>query len=214
MTCYRAGSKRARYVASVIAVRGRTTAPKGLILGHEITGEVYEVGRDVEYIKKGDLVSVPFNIACGRCPNCKAGMTGICLNTNPSRAGAGTFTHPTAFLSAISCSCVSCQKDFVTHCCRFINSGIWAVFGDCWEPHRFQSDVSPILFSMQRTAMLTWVDGMAVKLNMSRFHMPISTCSNSLINRMVSVPLIGIVRFIAVAVMRADGVASASIRCH
>jgi len=28
-------------------VRGRTTAPKGLILGHEITGEVIEVGRDV-----------------------------------------------------------------------------------------------------------------------------------------------------------------------
>src|SRR3989442_201547 len=44
-------------------VRGRTTAPKGLILGHEITGEVIEVGRDVEYIKKGDLCSVPFNIA-------------------------------------------------------------------------------------------------------------------------------------------------------
>src|SRR6516162_6606375 len=52
-------------------VRGRTTAPKGLILGHEITGEVIEAGRDVEFIKVGDLVSVPFNIACGRCRNCK-----------------------------------------------------------------------------------------------------------------------------------------------
>ena len=30
-------------------VRGRTTAPKGLILGHEITGEVIEAGRDVEF---------------------------------------------------------------------------------------------------------------------------------------------------------------------
>src|SRR4029077_17467594 len=46
-------------------VRGRTTAPKGLVLGHEITGEVMEAGRDVEFIKVGDLVSVPFNIACG-----------------------------------------------------------------------------------------------------------------------------------------------------
>src|SRR5699024_7531514 len=45
-------------------VRGRTTAPSGLVLGHEITGEVIEIGRDVEFIKKGDLVSVPFNIAC------------------------------------------------------------------------------------------------------------------------------------------------------
>ena len=69
-------------------VRGRTTALAGLILGHEITGEVIEAGRDVEFIKVGDLVSVPFNIACGRCRNCKEGKTGICLNVNPARPGA------------------------------------------------------------------------------------------------------------------------------
>jgi len=69
-------------------VRGRTTAPKGLILGHEITGEVIEAGRDVEFIGVGDLVSVPFNIACGRCRNCKERATGICLNVNPARPGA------------------------------------------------------------------------------------------------------------------------------
>src|ERR1700724_601324 len=69
-------------------VRGRTTAPAGLILGHEITGEVIETGRDVEFIKKGDVVSVPFNIACGRCRNCKEGRTGICLSVNPARPGA------------------------------------------------------------------------------------------------------------------------------
>ncbi|HEA29818.1 MAG TPA: formaldehyde dehydrogenase, glutathione-independent [Leeuwenhoekiella sp.] len=69
-------------------VRGRTTAPKGLVLGHEITGEVIELGSDVEFIKKGDIVSVPFNIACGRCRNCKQGLTAICLNVNPERPGA------------------------------------------------------------------------------------------------------------------------------
>ena len=69
-------------------VRGRTTAPENLVLGHEITGEVIEVGRDVEFIKQGDLCSVPFNIACGRCRNCKEGKTGICLNVNPARPGA------------------------------------------------------------------------------------------------------------------------------
>lgn len=69
-------------------VRGRTTAPEGLILGHEITGEVIETGRDVEFIKKGDLVSVPFNIACGRCRNCKERKTGVCLNVNPARPGS------------------------------------------------------------------------------------------------------------------------------
>jgi len=69
-------------------VRGRTTAPAGLVLGHEITGEVIEAGHDVEFIKVGDICSVPFNIACGRCRNCKEGKTGICLNVNPARPGA------------------------------------------------------------------------------------------------------------------------------
>src|SRR6516162_5138759 len=69
-------------------VRGRTTAPKGLILGHEITGEVIEKGNNVELLNVGDLVTVPFNIACGRCRNCREGKTGICLTVNPARPGA------------------------------------------------------------------------------------------------------------------------------
>jgi glutathione-independent formaldehyde dehydrogenase len=69
-------------------VRGRTTAPAGLILGHEITGEVIETGPGVEFIQVGDLCSVPFNIACGRCRQCKEGNTGVCLNTNPDRPGS------------------------------------------------------------------------------------------------------------------------------
>ena len=69
-------------------VRGRTTAPAGLILGHEITGEVIEAGPGVEFIKEGDLCSVPFNISCGRCRSCKEGDTGVCLNVNPDRPGS------------------------------------------------------------------------------------------------------------------------------
>jgi len=69
-------------------VRGRTTAPIGQTLGHEITGEVVEVGDDVLFVKEGDLCSVPFNIACGRCRMCNEGKTGVCLNVNPARAGA------------------------------------------------------------------------------------------------------------------------------
>jgi glutathione-independent formaldehyde dehydrogenase len=73
-------------------VRGRTTAPANLILGHEITGEVVEAGPGVEFIKVGDLCSVPFNIACGRCRMCKEGKTGICLNCNPERPAPRTAT--------------------------------------------------------------------------------------------------------------------------
>jgi glutathione-independent formaldehyde dehydrogenase len=69
-------------------VRGRTTAPPGQTLGHEITGEVIEKGADVQFLDIGDIVTVPFNIACGRCRNCREGATGVCLNVNPARAGS------------------------------------------------------------------------------------------------------------------------------
>jgi glutathione-independent formaldehyde dehydrogenase len=68
-------------------VRGRTTAEAGLVLGHEITGEIVEKGSDVEMLDIGDIVSVPFNVACGRCRTCKSQDTGVCLTVNPSRAG-------------------------------------------------------------------------------------------------------------------------------
>ena len=69
-------------------VRGRTTAPPGQTLGHEITGEVVEKGSDVQFINEGDICSVPFNIACGRCRNCRERKTGVCYNVNPARAGS------------------------------------------------------------------------------------------------------------------------------
>ncbi len=69
-------------------VRGRTTAPVGQTLGHEITGEIVEKGDDVQFLDVGDICSVPFNIACGRCRNCRERLTGVCLNVNPARAGS------------------------------------------------------------------------------------------------------------------------------
>src|ERR1700749_93763 len=68
-------------------VRGRTTAPKGIVLGHEITGEIIEKGKDVEFLNIGDLVSVPFNVACGRCRACRERNTGVCLNVNQQQPG-------------------------------------------------------------------------------------------------------------------------------
>src|SRR5260370_40592443 len=68
-------------------VRGRTTAPAGMVLGHEITGEVIEKGSGVEMIEVGDLVSVTFNVACGRCRTCREANTGVWLDVNARLAG-------------------------------------------------------------------------------------------------------------------------------
>ena len=67
---------------------GRTEIEEGRVLGHENLGEIVEVGSAVERVKKGDLVCLPFNIGCGHCKNCEAGLTGYCLTANPGTAGA------------------------------------------------------------------------------------------------------------------------------
>jgi glutathione-independent formaldehyde dehydrogenase len=66
---------------------GRTDVETGKILGHENMGEVIEVGAGVDRIKVGDMVVLPFNIGCGFCKNCTAGLTGFCLTVNPGTAG-------------------------------------------------------------------------------------------------------------------------------
>ncbi|GAA3951300.1 formaldehyde dehydrogenase, glutathione-independent [Actinomadura viridis] len=68
-------------------LRGPGAVP-GMVLGHELTGVVVEAGRDVERVRPGDVCSVPFNVACGRCAACRSGRTGHCGRANPSRPGA------------------------------------------------------------------------------------------------------------------------------
>jgi threonine dehydrogenase-like Zn-dependent dehydrogenase len=66
---------------------GRTTVEPGMVLGHENLGEVIDVGEAVDRIAVGDVVCLPFNIACGFCRNCERGLTGFCLTVNPGNAG-------------------------------------------------------------------------------------------------------------------------------
>jgi len=71
---------------------GRTDVEQGKTLGHENMGIVEEVGSGVVRLKKGDRVSLPFNIACGHCRNCNRGKTAFCLEVNPGFAG-GAFGY-------------------------------------------------------------------------------------------------------------------------
>lgn len=68
--------------------RGRTDFLPNTPMGHEITGMVIEKGSDVEMLEVGDIVSVPFNVACGRCRNCREQYTNLCLTTNDLKPGA------------------------------------------------------------------------------------------------------------------------------
>jgi threonine dehydrogenase-like Zn-dependent dehydrogenase len=57
---------------------------RGDILGHEFMGEVVEVGREVNNLRVGDRVVVPFPIACGNCAACQAEAYSLCENSNPN----------------------------------------------------------------------------------------------------------------------------------
>jgi glutathione-independent formaldehyde dehydrogenase len=64
-----------------------------LVFGHEITGQVVEIGTDCVFTKPGDLVSVPFNIGCGRCPECIQGNVMVCRGTNKEAAQCGIYGY-------------------------------------------------------------------------------------------------------------------------
>jgi threonine dehydrogenase-like Zn-dependent dehydrogenase len=62
---------------------------EGDVLGHEPIGVVEEVGPEVEHIKGGDRVVIPFNISCGHCWMCDQGLYSQCETTQVTEHGKG-----------------------------------------------------------------------------------------------------------------------------
>ncbi|MFB6160134.1 MAG: zinc-dependent alcohol dehydrogenase family protein [Haloferacaceae archaeon] len=56
---------------------------EGHVFGHEPAGRVVEVGADVERVREGDHVCVPFNLSDGTCPSCRNGRANLCDNRVP-----------------------------------------------------------------------------------------------------------------------------------
>ncbi|MGD9701124.1 MAG: alcohol dehydrogenase catalytic domain-containing protein [Acidimicrobiia bacterium] len=61
----------------------------GDILGHEPMGVVEAIGSSVTEIAVGDRVVIPFNIACGHCFMCDAGLQSQCETTQVREHGCG-----------------------------------------------------------------------------------------------------------------------------
>ena len=68
---------------------------EGDILGHEPMGVVTDVGAEVENVKPGDRVVIPFNIACGHCWMCDQGLFTQCETTQDreQEKGAALFGY-------------------------------------------------------------------------------------------------------------------------
>jgi threonine dehydrogenase-like Zn-dependent dehydrogenase len=61
----------------------------GTTFGHEFVGVVEEIGSEVQKLKVGDNVLVPFNIACGQCAFCKQELYGNCHESNSQSTAVG-----------------------------------------------------------------------------------------------------------------------------
>jgi threonine dehydrogenase-like Zn-dependent dehydrogenase len=61
----------------------------GMTFGHEFIGEIVEVGSEVQNVKIGDKVMVPFNISCGKCAFCRQELYGNCHESNPQATAVG-----------------------------------------------------------------------------------------------------------------------------
>jgi threonine dehydrogenase-like Zn-dependent dehydrogenase len=61
----------------------------GTTFGHEFVGEVVDVGANVQRLKVGDRVLVPFNVFCGTCFFCRRELFGNCHDTNPEATAVG-----------------------------------------------------------------------------------------------------------------------------
>lgn len=75
----------------------RANVPVPLVIGHELVGEVVDIGSDVHELREGDLVSGEGHLVCGRCRNCMAGRRVQCAHTK----GVGV-NHPGAFAEYIA----------------------------------------------------------------------------------------------------------------
>jgi L-iditol 2-dehydrogenase len=74
---------------------GMTRTP--ITPGHEWSGEVAEVGRNVRTFKVGDRVTAEVSIGCGKCPLCKRGWYNQC----PNRTETGLLNRDGGFAEYI-----------------------------------------------------------------------------------------------------------------
>lgn len=96
---------------------------------------VFEMGRDVERFEVGDIVSVPFNISCGKCDNDREGKTNACLRANKKMPG-GAYGHDTKNSKEEAdrgeTSEPSCAFHLLLPCSLFPRSASYALMGG-WQ---------------------------------------------------------------------------------
>jgi len=68
-----------------------------IVLGHEFSGKVIEVGEGVNAVEVGDRVTIEPILSCGTCPSCRQGYYNVCdqLGFHGLSGGGGGFSEIT-----------------------------------------------------------------------------------------------------------------------
>ena len=79
--------------------RAKQAMMPGDVVGHEMMGEVVEVGSETRKLSKGDRIVIPFTINCDECDQCLRGNFSLCERSNRNKdLGDKVFGHSTAGL--------------------------------------------------------------------------------------------------------------------
>jgi alcohol dehydrogenase len=70
-------------------INGDRPRPVPMVLGHEGSGEVVEVGSAIDDVRPGDHVVFQFSAACGRCPRCVEGRPQVCERAAAAKSAGG-----------------------------------------------------------------------------------------------------------------------------
>ncbi|MFO7881247.1 MAG: alcohol dehydrogenase catalytic domain-containing protein [Kosmotogaceae bacterium] len=70
---------------------GKIKVPLPVIGGHEVSGEIVEIGKEIDDINIGDHVALDTINRCGHCYYCVRGMDNLCVNSRKGRKLEDTF---------------------------------------------------------------------------------------------------------------------------
>ncbi|WP_058366619.1 zinc-dependent alcohol dehydrogenase family protein [Haloparvum sedimenti] len=103
--------------------------PLGLTLGHEPAGTVVETGANVERVREGDRVVVPFSLGDGTCPACRTGHGNVCADGAAlgfEAAAPGAFAEyvrvPNADYNAVELPAFLSPRDAAALGCRYMTA--------------------------------------------------------------------------------------------
>ncbi len=98
-------------------INGNRPRPLPMVVGHEGSGEVVDIGAGVRDLKPSDPVVFQFSASCGRCGNCLGGRTQLCETHNAARAkghlmGGGSRLKDSSGVEVGHHSGVSCFAEY------------------------------------------------------------------------------------------------------